>query len=74
MLSEDREMQEVSERDFRGIVLGAESSISNMKKQLMTIQTLRIELARKEEIIVALNQSLSAVERRDIFMCSEYES
>ena len=65
MLSEDREMQEVSERGFRGIVLGAESSITNMKKQLLTIQTLRIELARKEDIIDALNQSLSAIERKN---------
>lgn len=65
MLSEGREMQDVSERDLRGIVLGAENSISNMGKQSLTIQTLRIELARKEDIIDALNQSLSAIERKN---------
>lgn len=68
---EDIVLQETSERDYRGIVSGAESSISNIKKQLMTVQTLRAELAIKEQKILLLNETVSSLERRER-LSSEY--
>ena len=41
MSLEDGEGEEFCERDFRGIVAGAETSIFNIKRQLQTVQTLR---------------------------------
>lgn len=68
---EDIVLQETSERDYRGIVSGAESSISNIKKQLMTVQTLRAELATKEQVIQRLNEAVNTLERREL-LSSEY--
>lgn len=68
---EDIVLQETSERDYRGIVSGAESSISNIKKQLMTVQTLRAELAIKEQVIHRLNEAVNTLERREQ-LSSEY--
>jgi predicted nucleic acid-binding Zn-ribbon protein len=68
---EDIVLQETSGRDYRGIVSGAESSISNIKKQLMTVQTLRAELAIKEQVIHRLNEAVNTLERREQ-LSSEY--
>jgi predicted nucleic acid-binding Zn-ribbon protein len=68
---EDIVLQETSERDYRGIVSGAESSISNIKKQLMTVQTLRAELVVKEQTIHRLNKAVNNLERREL-LSSEY--
>jgi chromosome segregation ATPase len=70
---EDIVLQETSERDYRGIVSGAESSISNIKKQLMTVQTLRAELAIKEQIIHRLNEAVNTLERRELLSSGYYK-
>lgn len=62
---EDKEGQELSERDYRGIVTSAESSILNIKKQLLTVQTLRSELARRDQIVSSLTERVITLERRE---------
>ena len=71
MASEDEDGDEFCEKDFRGIVAGAETSIFNIKKQLQTVQTLRTELNRKESIVSALNNKICDLER-DALLSSEY--
>ena len=71
MSLDDREDEEFEEKDFRGIVSGAETSIFNIKKQLLTVQTLRSELTRKETIVAALNLKIDDLER-DALLFSGY--
>ena len=68
---DDREDEELCESDFRGIVADAESSIYNIKKQLLIVQTLRSELMRKEAIISALNGKICDLEK-DSLQSSQY--
>ena len=68
---DDREDEELCESDFRGIVADAESSIYNIKKQLLIVQTLRNELIRKEAIISALNSKICDLEK-DSLQSSQY--
>ena len=70
---EDKEGQELSERDYRGIVTSAESSILNIKKQLLTVQTLRSELARKEQIVSSLTERVINLERRE-YLHAQFEN
>lgn len=67
----DREEEELRESDFSGIVADAESSIYNIKRQLLIVQTLRKDLARKEAIISALNGKICDLER-DTLLSSQY--
>ena len=68
---DDREDEELCESDFRCIVADAESSIYNIKKQLLIVQTLRSELMRKEAIISALNGKICDLEK-DSLKSSQY--
>ena len=70
---EDKEGQELSERDYRGIVTSAESSILNIKKQLLTVQTLRSELARKDQIVSSLTERVITLERRE-YLHAQFEN
>lgn len=53
----------ISDEGFYGVVADTESSLLDIKKQLLTVQTLRTELCRKEDIIYDLHSRISVFER-----------
>jgi hypothetical protein len=73
MLANDTDEYGISDEGIYDIVAGTESSLFSIKKQLLTVQTLRTELCRKEDIIFALNDKISMYERDESLTNNYYD-
>jgi hypothetical protein len=63
MLRNEIDEYSIPDGGIHDIIVGTESSLFSNKKQLQTVQFLRSELCRKEDIIFDLNDKISMFER-----------